>query len=102
MSAPPASAAEASTQSGRTTLVDDSDAEPPTELAQFVEANRYTLLTIGVAIVYIIFAAATGFIYAALLPIGLSVRAYQLREPSAPVAALAAVAVVVVSLVLQT
>ncbi len=78
------------------------DSEPPTELARFAHENRYALLTVGIAIVYIIVAAATKFIYAGLLPIGLGIRAYQLREPSAPVAVLAAVAVLVVSLVLRT
>jgi hypothetical protein len=68
--------------------------------ASFVAGNFYSLITLGVAIVYIVLASAVGWVFIGVLPVLLAVHTFRVREPMAPFAALGAAAAVVIGLVL--
>jgi hypothetical protein len=60
--------------------------------------NHYAFITFGVAVLYVVLAVESRFVFIGFVPILMSVRSFQAREKLAPVAAGAAVVAVVVSL----
>ena len=69
-------------------------------LRAFAAANRFSLITLAVAVVYIVVASAIGFAFVGVLPALLTAYAYRQREKMAPFAALASAATIVIGLVL--
>jgi hypothetical protein len=78
--------------------LDAADAPATTVIAD----NIYSVITLGLTLVYILVASITGLVVAGVLPVLLAGRAFSVREPMAPFAGLAAVAAVVIGLVLLT
>ena len=68
--------------------------------ATVISTNIYSVLTLGLALVYILVASTTGFVVIGVVPVLLAARAFGVREPMAPFAGLAAAAAVIIGLVL--
>jgi len=68
--------------------------------ASFVAGNLYSLLTLGIAVLYIVIASVVGLAFLGILPVALAVHAFRVHEPMAPFAALGAIAAVVIGIVL--
>ena len=64
--------------------------------------NHYALITFGIVAVYLVLAAATRIVFIGILPIVMSLRSQQRREPLAPLAIGAAVVSVIIALAILT
>jgi hypothetical protein len=60
--------------------------------------NRYSLIAIGVAALYLVIGLVTHFVLLGILPVFMAVRARQRREPLSVAALVVSILVVVISL----
>jgi hypothetical protein len=60
----------------------------------FVRRNQASLTGAGFAAIYVVIAATTGFVLIGIVPVMMCMRAFQRKEPLAPLAGLAAVVAV--------
>ena len=73
---------------------------PEATLTTVLEANRFSFITFGLAVVVFIVASAVGMGYLGVLPALAAAWAYREREPMASLAALASASAIVIGLVL--
>ncbi|MCW2495197.1 DUF2510 domain-containing protein [Jatrophihabitans sp.] len=69
-------------------------------LAPIVRASPFSVATMVAALAFMIAAATAGLPYLVVVPVGLALRAYLVREQMAPIAVLAACSTLVIALVL--
>jgi hypothetical protein len=60
----------------------------------FVRRNQASLTGAGFAAIYVVIAATTGFVLIGIVPVMMCMRAFQRKEPLAPLAGIAAVVAV--------
>ena len=75
--------------------------QPGTTPANLLQRNRYTAITVAIALVYVLVAVAAHFVFIGVLPILFSVRAFRARERLAPVSAVVAGLAIIFAIVMM-